>query len=58
MKDRVVKKSARKDKRFFLDNLAKTAEQAAMRGELSTVYTEITKQLCRKGNETSIPVNY
>jgi hypothetical protein len=44
-KDREVKKSARKDKRQFIDDLAEKAELAATRGEMSTVY-KITKQLC------------
>ena len=51
-KDREVKKSARKDKRHFIEELACKAELAASRGELSTVY-KVTKQLC--GNFTSHP---
>ena len=54
-RDREVKKSARKDKRSFVDNLAKEAEEAAVRGEISTVY-KITKQLCNKNTSKSIPV--
>ena len=49
-KDREVKKSSRKDKRHFIEELACKAELAASREELSTVY-KITKQLC--GNYTS-----
>ncbi|XP_068674523.1 uncharacterized protein [Montipora foliosa] len=37
-KDREVKKSARKDKCHFFEELACKAELAALRGELSTVY--------------------
>ena len=47
IKDCKVKRSARKDKREFVDQLAKDAEDAAARGELSTVY-KITKKLCGK----------
>ncbi|XP_048743004.2 uncharacterized protein LOC125656441 [Ostrea edulis] len=49
-KDREVKRSARKVKRKYTDDLAEEAERAATHGELSTVY-KITKQLC--GNKTS-----
>ena len=44
-KDREVKKSARKDKCHFIEELACKVELAASRGELSTVY-KVTKQLC------------
>ncbi|XP_055997977.1 uncharacterized protein LOC130047325 [Ostrea edulis] len=46
-KDKEVKRSARKDSRMHLDNLAKRAEHAASHGEMSVVY-KITKQLCGK----------
>ncbi|XP_056009526.1 craniofacial development protein 2-like [Ostrea edulis] len=46
-KDKEAKRSARKDKRMHLDNLAKRAEHAASHGEMSVVY-KITKQLCGK----------
>jgi len=43
-KDREVKRSAREDKRAFVEGLAREAEEAAARGEMSTVY-RLTKQL-------------
>lgn len=55
IKDCEVKRSARKDKREFVDQLAKDAEAAATRGELSTVY-KITKKLCGKKTSQSIPL--
>ena len=45
-KDKEIKRSARQDKRAYVDKLAEKAETAAQKGELSTVY-RITKQLCR-----------
>ena len=45
-----VKKSARSDKRSFVEGLATEAECAAARGELSTVH-KITRRLC--GNYTN-----
>ena len=44
-KDKVRKKSARNDKRSYVEGLAAEAESAAARGEMSTVY-KITKRLC------------
>ena len=49
-KGKEVKKSARSDKRSFVEGLAAEAECAAVMGELSTVY-KITKRLC--GNYTN-----
>ena len=49
-KDKEVKKSARNDKRSYVEGLAAEAESAAARGEMSTVY-KITKRLC--GNYTT-----
>ena len=46
-KDKEVKRSARRDGRTFVANLAHEAEQGASHGEMSTVY-KITKQLCGK----------
>ena len=46
-KDKEVKRSAGRDRRTFVDNLAHEAEQAASHGVMSTVY-KITKQLCGK----------
>ena len=54
-KNHEVKKSARRDKRAFVEELANEAELAASRGELSTVY-KITKQLCGKNSNPSLPV--
>jgi hypothetical protein len=42
-----VKRSARRDRRTFVGNLAHEAEQAAAHGVMSTVY-KITKQLYNK----------
>jgi hypothetical protein len=54
-KDREVKRSARRDRRAFLENLASEAETAVVRCELSTVY-KITKQLCGRNSRQSVPV--
>ena len=48
-KDKEVKRSARRDKRGFVEELAREAERAAAHGELSKVY-KITKQLCGQQN--------
>ena len=53
-KDTEVKKSARRDKRSFVEGLATEVECAAARCELSTVY-KITKRLC--GNYTNHPAS-
>ena len=50
-----VKKSARNDKRAYVERLAAEAESAAARGELSTVY-KITKRLCGNYTTHSAPV--
>ncbi|XP_035677191.1 uncharacterized protein LOC118416215 [Branchiostoma floridae] len=54
-KDKQVKRSARRDKRAFVEDLATEAEQAATRGELSTVY-RITKKLCNQSSASSVPI--
>ena len=54
-KDHEVKKSARRDKRAFVEELAGEVELAASRGELSAVY-KITKQLCGKNSNPNLPV--
>ena len=46
IKDKEIKKSARHDKRAYVDNIAIKVETAAERGETSTFY-RLTKQLCR-----------
>ena len=48
-KDKEMKRSARQDKRAYVDKLAEKAKTASQKGELSTVY-RITKQLCRHTN--------
>ena len=55
IKECEVKKSARNDKRNFVDQLAREAEDAANRGELSTVY-KITKKLCGKMTNKTTPL--
>ena len=54
-KDKEVKRSARKDKRAYLDNLAREAEHAASRGHFSTVY-KITKRLCKPTSSQAVPI--
>ena len=54
-KDKEVKKSARNDRRSYVEGLAAEAESAAARGELSTVY-KITKRLCGNYTTQSAPV--
>ena len=54
LKDKEVKRSARSDKRVYVEDLAKQAEHAAIKGELSTVY-KITKQICGGNNNPSVP---
>ena len=54
-KDKEVKKSARNDKRSYVEGLAAEAESAAARGEMSTVY-KITKRLCGNYTTHSAPV--
>jgi hypothetical protein len=54
-KDKEVKRSARNDKRTYIEDLATQAEVAAEQGRLSTVY-KITKQLCTKPSRQSVPV--
>jgi len=44
IKDKEVKRSGRRYRRTFIDNLAHEAEHAASHGEMSTAY-KITKQL-------------
>ena len=51
-KDKEIKRSARQDKRAYVDKLAEKAETAAQKSELSTVY-RITKQLCRHTKEAA-----
>ncbi|KAI8514548.1 hypothetical protein Bbelb_071390 [Branchiostoma belcheri] len=54
-KDKQVKRSARRDKRAYIEELASEAERAATRGELSTVY-RITKTLSNQNSVCSVPI--
>ena len=54
-KDRQVKKSAKRDKKAFVEDMADRAEQAAARGEMSHIYN-ITKKLSGKYTSQSAPV--
>nr|KAG5701649.1 hypothetical protein BaRGS_019338 [Batillaria attramentaria] len=53
--DREVKRSIRKDKRDYIDNLASQAEEAARQGNLKDLY-QVTKKLAGKFQETDKPV--
>ena len=54
-KDKEVKRSARSDKRSYIEELADKAEQAAARGEMSVVY-KITKCICGNNINQSVCV--
>ena len=54
-KDKEVKKSARKDKRNYVEDLGSEADQAAIRGDFTTVY-KITKQLIGSFENNSSPI--
>jgi hypothetical protein len=45
-KDKEVKKSMRRDKRKWTDDLAKEAEKAAQTGNMKSVY-DVIKKLCK-----------
>ena len=47
-----VKRSCRKDKRNYVNNLATNAENAAMKGDLGTLYS-ITKKLSGRPQNTN-----
>nr|KAG5688457.1 hypothetical protein BaRGS_003054 [Batillaria attramentaria] len=53
--DREVKRSTRKDKRDYIDNLASQAEEAAGQGNLKDLY-QVTKKLAGKFQQTDKPV--
>nr|KAG5697115.1 hypothetical protein BaRGS_015250 [Batillaria attramentaria] len=53
--DREVKRSTRKDKRDYIDNLASQAEEAARQGNLRDLY-QVTKKLAGKFQQTDKPV--
>ena len=54
-KDKDVKRSTRKDKRDFVENLAEQAEAAAMQGDMKTLY-EVTRKLTKKNNNQDRPI--
>ena len=54
-KDKLVKRSARSDKRKYLDDMAQEAEQAAVKGNLREVYC-ITKKLTGKFRTSDMPI--
>nr|KAG5691851.1 hypothetical protein BaRGS_033455 [Batillaria attramentaria] len=53
--DREVKRSTRKDKRDYIDNLASQAEEAARQGNLKDLY-QVNKKLAGKFQQTDKPV--
>ena len=53
--NKMAKKSARADKRRYLEDLAETAEIAASKNEMRTVY-KITHQICGERRHRNIPV--
>ena len=53
--NKMAKKSARADKRRYLEDLAETAEIAASKNEMRTVY-KVTKQICGERRHRNIPV--
>ena len=55
IKDKEVKRNARRGKRVFAEKLANEAETAAAKGDLNTVY-KITKQLSGWNNTCKKPV--
>jgi len=55
-KDKKVKKSARNDKRSYVEGLAAEAESAAARGEMSTGY-KITKRKAKMAALLQLNVN-
>ena len=55
IKDKEVKRNARRDKRVFVEKLANEAETAAAKGDLNTVY-KITKQLSGRNNTCNKPI--
>ncbi|CAG5131800.1 unnamed protein product, partial [Candidula unifasciata] len=54
--NKMTKKSARADKRIFMENLAETAENATKAHDLQTIH-KITQQICgSRNNYHSIPI--
>ena len=53
--DREVKRSIKKDKRDYIDDLARQAETAARQGNLRDLYL-VTKKLTGKFQQTDKPV--
>ena len=54
-KQKEVKKRCRQDKTDYIDNLAVSAEEAAVRGDMKTLY-DLTKKLVGRKVETNKPV--
>lgn len=54
-KDKAVKRGARNDKRLYIEDLAKGAEQAEARGQMTTIY-RIPKKLCAKTSKDAAPI--
>ena len=52
--DKEVKRSCRKDKRNYVNNLSKDAENAAMKGNLGSLYN-ITRKLSGRSQSTNKP---
>lgn len=53
--DKRVKKSARKDRRKWLNSIADDAEEAARRNRIRDTY-RIMQKLCDMGNQTEVPI--
>ena len=56
--DKTVKPMARADKRAYIEDLARQAEEAAEKGEQGKIY-KITRQICSKFHSTNdVPIKY
>ena len=53
--NREVKRRCRGDKRNYVNNLAKDAENATMKGDLETLYN-ISRKLSRRSRNTNKPI--
>ena len=49
LKDKEIKRLARRDKRKFVNDMATKVEEAACSGDMKTLFS-ITKQLCNENN--------
>lgn len=54
--NKAVKKSTREDQRQFMEELEETAEVAASKNEMRTVY-KTTQQICGNKHHHRIPLN-